>query len=163
MLLHSTVCTDNQIRIVDAMGRNATEGLLEVCTGGGWGTVCGTSFGSSNAQVVCQQLGLETTGKLYNCKKCSWYKRFIYNVIIIEKHYYFLAAAVLSRVSSPPDIGSLPIVMDLVMCTGTENQLVDCARAPIVEGCSHSMDTGVNCTTPISGEYDCVLVLFLSL
>ena len=67
-----------------------------------------------------------------------------------------LAPAVLNRVSSPPNVGSLPIVIDLVMCTGTEDQLVDCSRAPVVEGCSHSMDTGVNCTTPNRGEYDCV-------
>ena len=66
MLLYSTVCTNNQIRIVDSLGLNATEGLVEVCTGGGWGTVCGTSFGSSDAQVVCRQLGIENTGKLSN-------------------------------------------------------------------------------------------------
>ena len=70
--------------------------------------------------------------------------------------YLHLAAAVLSRVTSPPNVGSLPIVMDMVMCTGTEDRLVDCSRAAVVKGCSHSMDTGVNCTTPDDGEYDCV-------
>ena len=70
--------------------------------------------------------------------------------------YLHLAAAVLSRITSPPNVGSLPIVMDMVMCTGTEDRLVDCSRAAVVKGCSHSMDTGVNCTTPDGGEYDCV-------
>ena len=57
--------------------------------------------------------------------------------------YLHLAAAVLSRVTSPPHVGSLPIVMNMVMYTGTEDRLVDCSRAALVEGCSHSMDTGV--------------------
>ena len=67
------MCTDNQIRIVDSMGINATEGLVEVCTGGGWGTVCVTSFGSSDAQVVCRELGIEIQVSLVsNSTICQW-------------------------------------------------------------------------------------------
>ena len=49
----------------------ATEGRLEVCLDGVWGTVCDSSFGVAEARVVCRQLGYSTTGiiilKSYSC------------------------------------------------------------------------------------------------
>ena len=47
-------CTDNDVRI--AGGPNATEGRVEVCLSGVWGTVCGNKWDEIGARVVCRHL-----------------------------------------------------------------------------------------------------------
>ena len=50
-------CDDGMIQLVN--GEKETEGLLEVCLYGQWGTVCDDSFSSIDARVACRQLGYE--------------------------------------------------------------------------------------------------------
>ena len=49
------------IRLVG--GTRATEGRLEVCLHGTWGTVSRDFWGRSDALVVCRQLGFSGIGK----------------------------------------------------------------------------------------------------
>ena len=44
-------------------GQNEREGTIQICLGGVWGTVCDNSYGSTDAQVVCTQLGFAANGK----------------------------------------------------------------------------------------------------
>ena len=46
------------VRILDASGMNSTEGRVELCVGGRWGSICETEWDDDNAKVVCRQLGI---------------------------------------------------------------------------------------------------------
>ena len=56
---HAAPCADGQIRL--AGGNIANEGRVEICMDNLWGTVCDDSWGSTDASVVCRQLGYMLT------------------------------------------------------------------------------------------------------
>ena len=53
---------EGDLRLVG--GQNLLQGTVQICVGGVWGTVCGDGFGTPDAQVICRQLGLATTGNI---------------------------------------------------------------------------------------------------
>ena len=50
-------CTHGAVRLVNSVTTN--QGRVEVCVGQTWGTVCDHWFYSSDARVVCRQLGYD--------------------------------------------------------------------------------------------------------
>ena len=54
-------CTENDVRLIG--GQRLSEGRVEICLEGQWGTVCDNSWGSNDAQVACRQLGYPSTGR----------------------------------------------------------------------------------------------------
>ena len=59
-------CDENDVRLVD--GNQKSNGRLEVCIHGQWGSVCETGFDEVDAQVVCRELGFLAESK--NDIKC---------------------------------------------------------------------------------------------
>ena len=55
--------TEGDVRLASEDSANATEGRVEVCSNGEWGTVCDNNWGPPDAMVVCRQLGLPTECK----------------------------------------------------------------------------------------------------
>lgn len=60
-------CVDGNIRLVN--GSRVTEGRVEVCSGGVWGTIAGvtTRFDNTAAQVACRQLGYTDKCEYITC------------------------------------------------------------------------------------------------
>ena len=53
-------CTKGTVRLVGGM--NETEGQVEICLCGLWGTVCDNVWTDREAKLVCEQLGFPYTG-----------------------------------------------------------------------------------------------------
>ena len=56
-------CNSGDLRLVG--GERESEGRVEICVKGFWGTVCDlyNAFGREEAMVVCRQLGMKSAGK----------------------------------------------------------------------------------------------------
>ena len=126
-------CNETDVRLVG--GSNITEGRVEVCLGGQWGTVCDDLWDTPDAVVVCRQLGYSTTGICL-----------IQHVIAPIFHYIGAQAVGQAYFGQ----GSGPIQLDNVNCIGNESALISCSFVSN-HNCFHSEDAGVICAA-VPGE-----------
>ena len=63
-LLKYLDCIDGDVRLVKGDNYNVTEGRVEFCVSGLWGTVCNYLWSEADAAVVCKQLGLDAPGDI---------------------------------------------------------------------------------------------------
>jgi hypothetical protein len=122
-------------------GRDNSEGRVEVCTGGLWGTVCDNHWETLEATVVCKQLDLQVAGP----RK--------YTMLLISKLLYLITR--LCIYTGPIGVGAAyfgagrdPILMDAVHCQGSERNLTQCTHK-LENSCTHSEDVGVICLSKL--------------
>ena len=53
-------CTNGDVRL--AGGLTPTQGNVEICINGAWGTVCDDGWGIPDSNVLCRQLGYQAFG-----------------------------------------------------------------------------------------------------
>lgn len=56
----SILCGDGELRLVG--GRHSSEGRLEWCSEGVWGTVCNNGWGDTAAGIACAELEQDSSG-----------------------------------------------------------------------------------------------------
>ena len=106
-------CEDGDIRLEN--GSNPLEGRVEVCFNKAWGTVCDNSFSTSDAHVVCRQLGYRFNGT---------------QVLSISKFSQGSGPIFLDEVACDGEEGRI------MECGGT---------APGVHTCTHNQDVAIRC------------------
>ena len=150
-----TVCIDGSVRLVG--GSNSSEGRVEVCSSGSWGTVCDDYWDYRDATVVCRQLGYESgiNFTYYNFFKlipclvvisCLWCIKIILFLGTSFSGAYF-------------GQGTGSILMDDVRCTGSESYLTNCTHTTN-HNCGHSEDAGVRCSYCKDCTSSCLLITF---
>ena len=126
-------CTEGDVRLEGSS--NPLEGRVEVCYDGVWGTVCSNYWGTSDAAVVCRQLGFSSTGKRKKLFDSSYIT-------------YWLLLGAIPRVNAAFGQGIGPILFGLVHCNGFEQRLLDCTHLGLNDhSCGHHQDAGVVCET----------------
>ena len=132
------------------MGGNiANEGRVEICMNNVWGTVCDYFWGTTDATVVCRQLGFSTQGHYQLVV-------FTYGLKVTSLLQLVLPTGAVPFVNAHFGAGVGPIHLDNVGCTGTEGSLIECPRNSFVSCYSgHSEDAGVRC----QGRTTCIIVV----
>lgn len=77
----SDMCSNGDVRLVSEDATDS-QGRVEVCLGGEWGTVCDNSWDDRAATVICQQLRLPSEGETTNDLV---YNRRIYTSLLVVK------------------------------------------------------------------------------
>ncbi|XP_056891870.1 neurotrypsin isoform X1 [Takifugu flavidus] len=118
--------TDGTVRLVG--GAVGHEGRLEIFYHGQWGTVCDDGWTDWNTQVACRQLGYRL-GETIDPEGVN------------------------TTHSRPFGLGSGPIHLDDVSCTGKEPSLLLCIRSEwLHHDCTHQEDVSVTCNPERSRE-----------
>ena len=135
-MFHAAPCTTGELRL--AGGNIANEGRVEVCIKNLWGTVCDDSWGSTDATVVCQQLGFSTESEN------SGLSRFYTTYILFWNLFVPTGAVAFSHAHFGAGQGH--IHLNNVDCSGIENDLFNCSYNSFVRcNTGHLEDAGVRC------------------
>ena len=131
---------------------------MEICINNAWGTICGNTFSSEEAQVICRQLGHPSEGKIFeeNYLVIFWshltklrlegYQP--HNLNYKPLHYATIDTGAVAHRHSFYGPGLGPVFLDQVRCSGNEFNITSCSHLPLglpSVTCTHSDDVGVEC------------------
>ena len=64
------MCVDGDVRLMNGLVAALSSGRVEVCYSNSYGAVCSHRWDDRDATVVCNQLGMENTGK--SCERVEF-------------------------------------------------------------------------------------------
>jgi len=118
------ICSNGDIRLMNGTEPSVREGRVEICYNNAYGTVCDDRWDIVDASVVCRQLGFNRSE----------------DAVPLRGAYF--------------GRGSGSILLDNVVCSGTESSLLQCSTNPIGQhNCDHSEDAGVRCEGCVRVKY----------
>ena len=120
------------------------EGRVEICAANAWSTVCNVGWSTTDARVVCRQLGYSIGGTCidYNILKLQITRGL---GVQVKSCFSFIMSFFKSVPRSDYGHGFGAIALTNVQCSGTETRLTDCQASNFTITCSHSQDAGVQC------------------
>lgn len=128
--IHSVGCNEGEVRLVGGTSRR--EGRVEICFSNEWGTVCDRMWDTTDARVVCRQLGYVYIGKCLE-------------IVIAGMIYFCVCIGVEAFGQANFGEGTGRIWLGDVQCTGDETTLRNCRSSSGASLCSHNQDAGVRC------------------
>jgi len=129
-------CMQGAVRLVG--GSEPSEGTVELCVDGEWGTVCDDQWNQVEANIVCDQLGYGREGT-YCILWC-------HDHMALRILYALFIDAIGVRGAFFGE-GNGPIHYEQILCTGSESALTDCPTLRSFFPCFHREDSGVICAT----------------
>ena len=137
MLIANTIvysnCSNGDIRLVG--GSTDNEGNVQICYNNAWGSVCDDSWGRTDSNVICRQLGFQPYG-MYIILKHLYPLCFLLNEGSQYYRYNYFG------VSNNP-----PYLYGRFYCSGSEQSLLSCPRSSYsyLLYCGNSEIAGVHC------------------
>ena len=106
------------------------EGRVEVCVDGVWGSVCSSGWDTSDARVICKQLGHSDSG-------------IVHSVILILLHSIVPVVSLNGKYG----VGDGPIYFSNLLCQGWEHTYSLCSKSSYLHfTCSNTAIAGTLCT-----------------
>ena len=125
-------CTSGDVRL--SGGTVPHHGRVEICVNNAWGTVCDRFWDTTDGNIVCRQLGYQNSGSSAIC------------CISVSVEFSGIHVGSTPRHSSFFGVGSLPVLLGGLRCTGSEDSLIECVRDDqVLPGCSYLNIAGVEC------------------
>lgn len=157
------------MRLID--GSNITQGVLEVCFDGTWGSVCDNYWTTPDAEIACKQLGFASAGiesvKIHCTLKQHlhlWQRHFFtlyihcmhvgntcimsfisYNFLNYCIYCIFILSGAKPVIRAGLGQSTGPIWLTEASCLGDEQKLVECRIDANTNYCTHSKDAGLIC------------------
>ena len=137
---HSEICNDGDIKLSGSS--YSSQGRVDLCINGTWGTICSDYFDINDANVVCRQLGYFPYGMLV---KCYYYH---------SKIHCISGAIIINSWSNV-----FPVYINDLNCTGNESTVWDCPHNGLIDySCYYRNDAAIACQG-ISNYVDSLLAL----
>ena len=126
-------CSSGDLRLVG--GERQSEGRVEICVEGFWGTVCDSWWSQREALVVCRQSGFGARGS------------HLITLSFLTILCYVCVSLIVGATPLPGAYfgeGSGPIIG--YSCTGRESDLAECSMGTVgAVNCHHGRDAAVRC------------------